>query len=354
MTRRSRFALAAVAAAAGLAGAGAAAGALERRRIQRRVGDVRDLGSLRSDALTVTCADGVGLHVEVDELDEPEDVGPGTAVAPTLVFIHGYALNLDCWHFQRAHFRGSRRMVFYDQRSHGRSQRSSPGHATIDQLGDDLHTVLDHVVPDGPVVLVGHSMGGMTIMAFAESYPELFSERVAGVALVSTTAGGLRPARMVLPFVPDWIGGQFATRAMAALAHGPSLVDRARRAGSDIGFVITDRFAFGDKVPAEYVSFVDQMLSRTSFDVLAEFFPNFEVLDKFAVLEAFVHVPTVIVCGTRDRLTSIGHSRKMASMLPDARLVEAESAGHMVILERHELVSETLEKLVSDTADIRT
>ena len=38
-------------------------------------------------------------------------------------------------------------------------------------------------------MLVGHSMGGMTIMALAEQRPELFAERVAGVALISTSAG---------------------------------------------------------------------------------------------------------------------------------------------------------------------
>ena len=62
------------------------------------------------------------LHAEVDEADPDVAAGaPGASVEPTLVFVHGYALNLDCWHFQRAHFRGRQRMVFYDQRSHGRS-----------------------------------------------------------------------------------------------------------------------------------------------------------------------------------------------------------------------------------------
>ena len=65
--------------------------------------------------------------------------GSGRASSP-LVFCHGYALNLDCWHFQRAAYRGLVRAVYYDQRSHGRSGRSSDGHATIEQLGHDLRT----------------------------------------------------------------------------------------------------------------------------------------------------------------------------------------------------------------------
>ena len=110
----------------------------------------------------------------------------------TLVFVHGYALNLDCWHFQREAFRGKHRMAFYDQRSHGRSERSDREHATIDQLGDDLARVIETVAPKGKVVLVGHSMGGMSIIAFAERHPKLFAERVAGVGL--DRHDGRRPA----------------------------------------------------------------------------------------------------------------------------------------------------------------
>ena len=94
----------------------------------------------------------------------------------TLVFVHGYALNLDCWHFQREAFRGKHRMAFYDQRSHGRSERGDREHATIDQLGDDLARVIETVAPKGKVILVGHSMGGMSIIAFAERHPKAFAQ----------------------------------------------------------------------------------------------------------------------------------------------------------------------------------
>jgi hypothetical protein len=79
-------------------------------------------------------------------------------------------------------------------------------------------------------------------------------------------------------------------------------------------------FAFGDDVPASYVEFVDTMISGTHFEVLAEFFPNFEALDKFAVeVNAFEK--------DADRRSSaapatgsppIGHSRKLHSLLPDS------------------------------------
>jgi pimeloyl-ACP methyl ester carboxylesterase len=138
-----------------------------------------------------------------------------------------------------------------------------------------------------------------------------------------------------------------APRVIAALAKAPELVDSARRSGSNIGFIVADMFAFGSKdVPAAHIEFLDEMLAGTSFDVLAEFFPNFSQLDKFDHLAALGKMPTSIICGTKDKLTSIGHSRKMAQRLPDAVLVECEGAGHMVIFESRDQVNAALEDLV--------
>ncbi len=326
------------ASAAGVAVAGTAVGVARRRRIiaHRGAGDATPFGDLRSTPVTVVADDGVPLHVEVDE-------SPRSPM--TVVFVHGYALNLDCWHFQRAGYRGLVRAVYYDQRSHGRSGRSREGHATIEQLGADLLQVLDDVVPDGPVVLVGHSMGGMSIIALAESHPALFGDRIVGVGLLSTTAGGLKPHRVLVPAVPSGLGSALALRAVATLARGHRAVDGVRRIGRAVATVVTDTFAFGDEVPASYVEFVDQMLSSTPFEVIAEFFPNFSSLDKFETVEALGAVPVSIICGTEDRLTSIGHSRKLQSRIPGSTLLECEGAGHMVLLERHEQVNAALDQL---------
>jgi pimeloyl-ACP methyl ester carboxylesterase len=347
MSARGRI-LGAAAGAVGLAAAGAALGVRRQSRaIGRRSGDGElgsPLGSLHSRPVTVVAEDGVPLHVEVDELD-PELRRPAGPL--TVVFCHGYALTLDSWHFQRAAYRGLVRAVYYDQRSHGRSGRSSQEHATIDQLGRDLATVLEHVVPDGPVVLVGHSMGGMTIVALAEQHPELFGDRVLGVGLISTTAGGLDPSRVLLPLLPAKLGGQLASRTVSTLARRHRTVDGARRAGRSVARVVTDLFAFGDEVPAAYVDFVDRMLSATPFEVVADFFPGFGGLDKFDAVEVMGRVPTTVICGTADKITSIGHSRKLHERIEGSTLLECENAGHMVILERHGQVNAALDQLLS-------
>lgn len=349
MDRTTLFRLAG--AGAGAVVAAVATGVVVERRVvrtRRETGGEGDsLGALRGDTHQVTTDDGVLLHTEVDEVAPYSEARDREGEA-TVVFVHGYALTLDCWHFQRQHLRGKRRLVLFDQRSHGRSGHSVRDHATIDQLGHDLRAVLEQVVPRGPVLLVGHSMGGMAVMAFAERHPEVFADRVAGVALFSTAAGGLRPHRILGRFVPDRLGGTVGNRAMALLARAPELVDSARRRGSNVGFVVTDAFAFGRDVPAEYVEFVDDMLSGTSFDVLAEFFPHFAALDKYTVLSAFASVPTLVLGGTKDLLTSIGHSRTMASRITGARLVESPGSGHMVILEDADRVNTALDRLLAD------
>lgn len=332
------------AATAGLAAAGARVGvARQRRAITRRPADTHPaFGSLRAEPVTVVADDGTPLHVEVDECDD----------SPlTVVFCHGYALNLDCWHFQREHYRGRVRAVYYDQRSHGRSGRSPIGNATIDQLGRDLLSVLDAVAPDGPVVVVGHSMGGMTIVALADEHPELFGDRIVGAALLSTTAGGLDPTRVLLPIAPPWAGAGFH-RGVAALARGHRAVDMVRRIGRDVALVATDQLAFGDPVPESYVGFVDQMLSATPFEVVAEFFPGFGSLDKFHAVGVLGKVPTAIACGTEDRLTSIGHSRKLHSLIPGSTLLECLGAGHMVILERSDEINGELDKMLDATGEM--
>jgi pimeloyl-ACP methyl ester carboxylesterase len=347
-----RRVMGAAAGAAGLAAAGAAVGAVAHRNrviAHRGLGDRTPFGSLHSAPLHVIADDAVDLHTEVDEVD-PADQHPlstGDLTGDlTVVFAHGYSMNLDCWHFQRAAYRGQVRTVFYDQRSHGKSARSSEENATIEQLGKDLLRVIEQTAP-GPVVLVGHSMGGMSIISLAQQHPELFGDRVVGVALISTTAGGLDPGRILFPMLPLGMGGRVMGRAVRTLDRGHKVVDLARKWGHAIADVVTDRYAFGDDVPGHYVEFLYDMLNATPFAVVADFYPAFATLDHFDHVEVLGMVPTAVICGTDDKITGVGHSRKLHSRIAGSSLLECEGAGHMVILERHEDVNAELDDLLS-------
>jgi pimeloyl-ACP methyl ester carboxylesterase len=345
---------------AGVVVAGAAAGlAAERMAVRRALGrrdPMRDepFGTLRGAPATVTADDGVRLHVEVDEPEaelggkpgaRPDSEPPGPPV--TIVFSHGYALNLDSWHFQRRDLRDVGRLVLWDQRSHGRSGRSAMSHATIEQIGRDLGQICDEVAPEGPLVLVGHSMGGMTIMSLAEQRPELFRERVIGVALLATSAAGLGEMPLGLRGLPGRALGRVAPGVVRLLGKRGDLIDRGRQMGSDLAYVLTRRYSFASDVPPSYVAWTAEMLAATPMEVVADFYPDFDRHDRRAALAAMRDIPALVMVGREDRVTPLEHTEVIADELPHAELVVLERCGHMLLLEHHDVVTDQLRTLVA-------
>ena len=293
-------------------------------------------GGLRGTPYAMETSDGVQLHVEVDQPD-----GPG----PTVVFCHGAALNQDSWHFQRRDLSVGR-LVFYDHRSHGRSGRGRD--LSIDRLGVDLGEVLDAFAPAGPVVLVGHSTGGATIMALADQRPELFGTRVLGVGLVATWASELERTPLGLRGTAAQAAGRVGPLAVAAAARQADLVESVRRSGSDLGYVLTRRYAFArHDVPASLVEFTAAMNAGTPVGVLADLLPHLSSHDRREALAAMHGVQALVVGAGGDRMTPVEHSRAIVAALPHADYVEIPDAGHMVMLEHPDLVTAHIRVLVA-------
>ncbi|AZS85593.1 alpha/beta hydrolase [Streptomyces griseoviridis] len=359
-------------AAIGVVAAGAAAGvAIERltvgrgmrKRARLALDSTGPYGALRGTPGTAHADDGTLLYYEVDDVD-PEAVpalGPRRrrlfgrkAPAPvTVVFSHGYCLNQDSWHFQRAALRGVVRTVHWDQRSHGRSGRGEAQlrdrePVTIDQLGRDLKAVLDAAVPEGPIVLVGHSMGGMTVMALADQFPELIRDRVVAVALVGTSSGGLGEVNFGLP-----VAGVAAVRrvlpgVLRALGQQAALVERGRRATADLFAGVIKRYSFASRdVDPAVERFAERMIESTPIDVVAEFYPAFSDHDKTAALALFRELPVLVLAGVKDLVTPSEHSEAIADELPEAELVLVPDAGHLVMLEHPEVVTDRLADLLT-------
>ncbi len=318
--------------------------AVGRQRLRPDPEAAEPLGQLRGRALAVLADDGVPLHVEIN--------GPDDAPV-TVVFCHGYTLNQDCWHYQRRDLRGVGRLVFWDQRGHGRSGRSSPDHVSIDQLGTDLYAVLGAVAPGGgQVVLVGHSMGGMTIMALADQYPGLFGTKVIGVVLISTAASGIDPTRW-LPGPLQLVARPVAAPVLRGVASGrrAALVERSRQAAGDLAFLATKYIGFGDgRVSPALVDFLELMIRATPVNVVAEFFLALRGHDKEATAGVLGLVPVVVLTGERDRLVPAPLTERLAAQIPGARFIRLAGAGHVVILERHGEVNEAIASLVTGAA----
>ncbi len=321
--------------AAGALAAGAALGALAERSIFRGVAHPapdEELTPARGESRTVMSVDGLPLHVEVDECD----------AAMTIVFAHGYGLTLDTFHFQREALRGLARLVFYDQRSHGRSPIGEFDTHHVDQLGVDLGHVIDAVAPTGPLMLVGHSMGGMTIMALADQRPDLIRERVFGVALLATSAGGVQDLSLAMPPGFAHAFDVLAPPIVAALAKRKSLVERSRWQDTDLGLMLIRLYSFGSQGSEEASRFVASMISGTPVEAIAEFLPALQEHDKREALGNLEGVELLVMVGEKDRLTPVDRSEEIVARLPGAEFIVVPDSGHLLPIEKHEAVDEAL------------
>jgi pimeloyl-ACP methyl ester carboxylesterase len=274
-------------------------------------------------ARSVPAADGMPLHVE---LDGPQD-------APvTVVLVHGWSLDRRSWRpVARSLAAGPApvRVVRPDHRGHGRSAAVDPETMTIDQLADDLAEVVAATAPTGPLVLAGHSMGGMTLMALAERHPDVVA-RASGVALVATASGGLaeRPLGMAPPAAAVYRGVQrriSATSGWARREHlgDPRLIAPAMR-----------WLLLGSRPGAEARRITFQTVGACRPLTVSGFQATLEAHERDAALVAFADVPTIVLVGSRDRLTPVRAARRIAEALPAAELTIFPEAGHMLPLER--------------------
>lgn len=326
---------AAAAAAAGAAAAGVAAdrAAAGRRRLTAL--DPADGFAHTADLeLKVIATDGLNLHVEVDT---PDELDPAL---PTIVLSHGFCLSLRGWVLQRRAFlEAGYRVVLWDQRSHGESEMSDLEHCTIDQLASDLRAVIDATCPDGPLVLVGHSMGGMTTMAFTRLHADLVRDRVVAVAFVSTAAGGEGLTELGMgPLVGRAIG-QAGPRVLSRLAPHQRWLAPVRRLGRNVEDALVDRFSFDSPVSEATVRFAADLILATPFEVMAAFLPAIRMHDELETLAALLDKEVLVVNGAGDLLTPPRSSDQIVERLPGAEHVVVQDSGHLIMLEHPEVVT---------------
>ena len=307
-----------------------------RRRSRRDGGRVTASGPAPGGVRT---DDGLLLHVE-------EDGDPDAPV--TVVFSHGFTAQLGEFVLQRETLRTRARLVLYDQRGHGRSPLGARENATTEQLGRDLAAVLEQRVPRGPVVLVGHSMGGITLMTFARQHPDVVRDRVAGVFLLATSASDLASSGLSgavlragnrLHLVPVWL---------RSFQLSAPLLERRRRRGTRAGYLLVQRLLFGrDDVDPGLVRMMQNMLEATPMTTVAAFYPSLLGHDERAALPVLAQVPTTVLVGDCDRLTPASHSQRMATELgPRCRLVVVPGASHSVNITRQSVVDDALLELL--------
>jgi non-heme chloroperoxidase len=237
---------------------------------------------------------------------------------PTLLFSHGVTLSTRVWvkQFEQLPEQGFRCIAF-DHRGHGESECGTTGHS-VDNLVDDMRTVLERMdLRD--VVLVGHSMGGIAAQAFAARHPEIAAERLRGLVLMSSLA------RTYLSSAA-WLRWLFERATGGGPAAGEVM------GHPNLGFFLA-RLGFGRDPQASHVELVRQMIAgcekearRAAIRALL----SFDISDDLPKIT----LPTLVLTGSGDVIAPPAESRRMAKLIPGARLEEFDGAGHMLMLER--------------------
>jgi pimeloyl-ACP methyl ester carboxylesterase len=208
--------------------------------------------------------------------------------------------------------------------------------------------VLDATTPTGPVVLAGHSMGGMSILALARQRPELFGSRVVGVFLLATSAGGLVETGLLGRLIHLIRRVGLLRLYLLALQWVAPLLERFRRRGTKLGHRVTRRLLFGaDDADPPLVHLVQDLLEETPYPVAMAFYATFLDHDETAALAVLRHVPVTVVAATHDRLTPAAHGRRIAEAIgANAELLVVPGAGHSVNLTRTDVVDDALMRLL--------
>jgi pimeloyl-ACP methyl ester carboxylesterase len=340
-----------LAAGAGVAAAAAAGAVVAQRAAARRLRQRSDpeaaeeLGRLPPEDLgPLTASDGTRLHVRA----------AGPRGAPTLVFLHGVTLDLTTWHYQWTELSERYRCVLFDARAHGRSEPPRSGDHSLEAMADDLKAVLDAAVPHGPVVLIGHSMGGMAIVAFAERHPEELGGRVVGVVLADTAASDiLREVFGGLGARVGWairrVGNRYTTRPDLA----ERLQRRIRRFGADVTFLIGWATNFGPRASPAQVEYVTRLSAGAPIAAWTHTLQSLLEMDLGHAL-GHVTVPALVVVGDRDLLTPKASAWALRAALPDARAVVITAAGHLSMMEQHRVFNDVLRDYLGRTLTGRT
>jgi pimeloyl-ACP methyl ester carboxylesterase len=251
----------------------------------------------------------------------------------TVLLLHSYAQDRRVWHKVISLLAevGSVSVVAYDHRGHGESVPATAATATLEQLGDDLAEVLERAVPHGPVILVGHGMGGHVAMRMVARHRLLASHRVGAFMFLSTSIG------WVAETLPRPIGRLVQDLHVIL---GPRLVGHVHRKIDKATTIGLRWLLLGDDPSPDDVRLVAEMVARHWPDTVALFRPALDRGDWAGAIEATVGLPVVAMVGEKDRLVDV---------VQHEQVVTVPGAGHMLPLEAS---AEIVPRIVAEVREV--
>ena len=331
--------------AAGLAVAGglAAAWVAQHRAVRRGLQSAAEGAQVEElvmpadvDRTVVETPDGTHIHVAMRGSGSP------------LLLLHGLALSSDLWVHQFSDLADHQRVVAPDLRGHGRSDVGSGGFdapttdadaaPAVARMADDVRVVVERLdLRDA--LLVGHSMGGMVALELVHSLGPVWCARhLRGLVLVDTTAGPVSGS------APSFVA-RIGSRVAGPLTGAVDRLSTSRLRSDDVRWWIS-RMGFGPEAVPAQVQFVERLHHALGPGMLRQLVPSLTLFDRWAALFT-IELPTLVVVGSRDRLTGTDQARRMADRLPHAQSVELPRCGHMPMRERRREFSHLLEEFAA-------
>jgi pimeloyl-ACP methyl ester carboxylesterase len=296
-----------------------------------------------SRTLTVRAADGTPLHAEV--------FGPSDGYP--IVLTHGITCAIRVWAYQIADLATDYRVIAFDHRGHGQSGVPRRRGYSLKHLASDLDSVLAATLaPHERAVLVGHSMGGITIAAWSARYRHKVNRRADAVALINTTTGDLVRQVKLLSTPRELSAARvMGARGLISVFGGFPLLSAARIPSR----YLVAMLAVGKDADPSVARLIYELFAQTSpagrggcakmlVDALGSRYLDLDSLT----------VPTLVIGSERDRLTPISQSRRIARTAPNVVGLVELPGGHCSMLEQPREVNRQLRVLAeSVTHDVR-
>ncbi|AKE41980.1 Alpha/beta hydrolase [Corynebacterium kutscheri] len=251
----------------------------------------------------------------------------------TVVFVHGFGLAAKSWHFQTAEIGLHARCLLMDLSGHGRSQERVSTDNFIDAAADDVFHVLDDSEITGSLILVGHCLGGMTILNLMRRYPQLRA-RVKGMVLVATAA--------------EAFSGENFTQLMAQpiFVNNEETVPETNNLSKLIASVFLPEHA-----SQEVVTFYTEALNRLPRATVLGFSQALHTHDENIAETSISGIPGTIFVGDQDMVTPPAQAQHLQQLWPEATLNIIPGVGHILPLEKPRTLSMAITELITATGE---
>nr|WP_120490968.1 alpha/beta hydrolase [Corynebacterium lactis] len=271
--------------------------------------------------------------------------GAASQAPLTIVFVHGFTLAGESWYRQFAALRQSMpaaRLLTMDLRGHGQTGAVAPELCTVEGAAKDAIAVINERATEGPIMLVGHSLGGLVALNIARTADETLGRRIAGVVLIATSID-----RLAAQGVPQVLASPVADAVRETIESSPRQVRKFREAVAALMAPSLAVAVFSRPTDYDVIEFHAAMIHETPLETFVGYLDDLQEHDEFAAAPYLKGRPGAVLVGTRDDVTPREQADLILKEWPDAELVEVPDAGHMLPLEVPDAVNAAIEKVAA-------